>query len=63
MPVEDLDSHIQTSPALQLSSGFTFASCGTDSEVAHPAINKYVVIAAMTLSLVPNIRCNQPLLT
>jgi hypothetical protein len=57
MPDEDLDSHIKIWPPLQPSSFFAFASCGTESEVAHPVINKYVVIAAITLILVPNIRC------
>jgi hypothetical protein len=55
MPDMDLDSHIQIWPPLHLSSVFTFASCGTDSEAAHPAITKYVVIATITLKFVPNI--------
>ena len=57
MPDIDRDSHIQISLPLQLPSFFAFASFGAESEVAHPAINKYVVIAAITLILVPNIRC------
>jgi hypothetical protein len=59
MPDEDLVSHIQISPALQRSSVFAFAiaSCGTDPEAAHPAITKYVVIATITLKIVPNIHC------